>query len=77
MQVINWIKRKLGVPFFMEVNILMCWSLWKERNNWIFDNIDPSVDNCRRKFRAELAMPMHRAKQKHKSRLQEWIDQIV
>lgn len=30
------LKRQLKVPFFMEITILMSWSIWKTRNAWIF-----------------------------------------
>jgi hypothetical protein len=31
------IKDKLAVPFFMEIIILMTWSLWRTRNDWFFN----------------------------------------
>jgi hypothetical protein len=29
------LRRKLSVPFAMEIIITMCWSIWLERNAWI------------------------------------------
>jgi hypothetical protein len=40
----RYIKRKLGVSFSMEIIVLMSWSIWTERNKWIFNNEDPSVE---------------------------------
>jgi hypothetical protein len=40
-QIFDLIRRKLGVPFFMDIIILMFWSIWTVRNNWVFDGQDP------------------------------------
>ncbi|KAL6596864.1 hypothetical protein ACP70R_046998 [Stipagrostis hirtigluma subsp. patula] len=48
-------KEQLGVPFFMEVIIIMAWSIWTVRNNWLFNNVDPSVERCRDIFQKEFA----------------------
>ncbi|TVU02683.1 hypothetical protein EJB05_51805, partial [Eragrostis curvula] len=40
------IKRQLNVPFFMEVIILMSWSIWMR----------PNSANCKEKFKHEFAM---------------------
>jgi hypothetical protein len=41
---IRRIKRSLGVPFAMEIIIIMCWSIWNVRNGCLFKNEDPTVD---------------------------------
>jgi hypothetical protein len=43
-------RRHLGVPFFMEIIIAMTWNIRKTRNDWIFNDIDPSVHRCRENF---------------------------
>jgi hypothetical protein len=40
------LKHQLNVPFYMEIIILMTWSIWKSRNEWLFTNKDPSVHHC-------------------------------
>ncbi|TVT96950.1 hypothetical protein EJB05_57834, partial [Eragrostis curvula] len=52
--IIKWLKRKLVVPFYMDIIIMMSWSIWVSRNEWIFRNIDPTVQNCRRNFFKEM-----------------------
>jgi hypothetical protein len=49
-QILYRIRRRLQVPFFMEVIILMSWCIWTTRNEWIFRNIDPTVESCGAKF---------------------------
>lgn len=44
--IIEQIKRKLGVPFYMEIIILMSWRIWTTRNNWLF-KLDPSITICK------------------------------
>lgn len=56
------IKERLEVPFFMDIIILMAWSIWLTRNDRIFSNIDPSVDNCKRKFKKEFHSAAARSK---------------
>jgi hypothetical protein len=38
-----YMKHHIDKPFTMEVIIIMSWSVWKERNGWLFNNEDPSV----------------------------------
>jgi hypothetical protein len=45
------IKRALGVPFAMEIIIVMYWCIWKERNRWSFNNEDPSLEHCKLNFK--------------------------
>jgi hypothetical protein len=54
LQIFKKIKERLEVPFFMDIIILMAWSIWLTGNDWILSNIDPSVDNCKRKFKKEF-----------------------
>lgn len=64
LQIIKVIKRKLKVPFFMEIIICMAWSIWMQRNDWLFKGEDPTVDKCKEHFLQEFAMVIHRAKAK-------------
>ncbi|KAF8738636.1 hypothetical protein HU200_013947 [Digitaria exilis] len=73
LQVVKHLKRRLNIPFFMDIVILRFWSIWTTRNEWIFNQIDPTIDNCIRKFFRELKMVIHRAKAKHVQPLREWI----
>ena len=46
MQIFRSFKRQLAISFYMEVIILIAWSIWTVRNNWIFNDIDPTVLAC-------------------------------
>ena len=67
-------RRQLNVTFFMEIIILGCWGIWMTHNDFIFRQIDPSVQNCRAHFKKELALAVHRAKNSIVDILKEWID---
>jgi hypothetical protein len=56
------IKRSLGVPFAMDIIILMTWCIWKEQNGWLFTSEDPSVDRCLMLFKRDFALVIHREK---------------
>ena len=71
--VVQRIRRQLRVPFYMEIIILMIWSIWTVRNNWIFNNQDPSLQACRAKFIYEFTMVIHRAKSNLKNEMSSWI----
>jgi hypothetical protein len=45
------IKRSLDVPFSMEIIMLMTWCIWRERNAWLFSNLDPSAEHCKAVFK--------------------------
>ncbi|RCV19912.1 hypothetical protein SETIT_4G014400v2 [Setaria italica] len=60
--IINQIKNKLGVPFYMEIVILMAWSIWTTRNSWMFNSVDPSPLICKEKFSSEFSYLLLRAR---------------
>jgi hypothetical protein len=71
------IKRSFNKPFAMEVIILMCWSIWTERNGWLFQNEDPSIQGCMSVLKRELALAIHRAKKSWAPDLQSWLSNLV
>jgi hypothetical protein len=40
----------------LDITILMAWSIWKCRNGWIFYNIPPTVEGCRKFLGDELRL---------------------
>jgi hypothetical protein len=57
----------------MEIIILMAWSIWNTRNDWIFSELDPSVQRCRDKFVREFSLLLLRAKPASIPALQSWL----
>jgi hypothetical protein len=70
------IKRSLGLPFAMDIIMIMCWSIWKEMNSWFFSNIAPCVANCKTTFNREFAWVVHRTKKGYKSDLEVWLNSV-
>nr|TKW22183.1 hypothetical protein SEVIR_4G212700v2 [Setaria viridis] len=62
--IFNQIRRHLNTTFFMEVLVLMSWSIWTTRNDWTFNDVDPTVEGTRPKFLSELSLVASRAKQR-------------
>lgn len=60
-------------PFFMEIIILMVWSIWLTRNDWTFNNLDPSMNSYRRKFKDEYVLLL-RAKPTLLPAMSDWIE---
>ena len=67
-------KQQLGVHFYMEIIILMSWSIWVSRNDHIFQGIQPSIPNCRAIFKKEFSLVIHRAKKKYFPLIEEWLE---
>jgi hypothetical protein len=61
---IQSIKVHIRQPFFMEIIILICWSIWTTRNDFIFEGLTPSLYRTRRKLKDELHLLIHKAKRK-------------
>jgi hypothetical protein len=66
----------IGLTFAMEIIIVMRWSIWSERNSWIFNNLDHSVNNCKNTFKRELLLVILRANQKHVDAMRAWLDAV-
>jgi hypothetical protein len=67
------IKRSLKLSFAMKIIILMSWSVWMERNAWIFRNEAPSVQRGMLTFKSEFSLVIHKAKKKLAPRMREWL----
>lgn len=66
-------KDQLRVPFFMEIIVLMAWTIWRSRNDLIFRQINPTLQVARQNFRAELQLLLLRAKQSYFPSIEQWI----
>jgi len=71
------LKLLLRVPFFMDIIIIMSWCIWMQRNDYIFRNIQPSQDQCRRHFDKEFALVILRAKSSIKQHMSSWLEPFV
>jgi hypothetical protein len=66
-------RDQLQVPFFMEIIILMCWSIWKARNDLIFRQMNPSFLLTKQNFLDDLQLLLLRAKRIYSPGLNQWI----
>jgi hypothetical protein len=66
-------KRKLKVPFSMELIILATWGIWIVRNNKIFSNVTPSFNTWKAVYYHELRMVSYRMKMKYDGPFKEWL----
>jgi hypothetical protein len=69
----RYLKRRLRVPFAMEIIILISWSIWTERKKWIFNNEDPSIQQCMNTFKKEFTLLRHRVKEDQVPTMQSWL----
>ena len=69
-------NQQLNMPFFMEIIIIMCWSIWKARNDLIFQGIQPSVLTSK-SFKSEFSLFTMRAKRNYFPLIDTWIENLV
>ena len=67
------IRRRLGVSFALEIIVLMAWSIWTTRNDWIFNNVHPTIQGCKRKFCKEFNLLLHRVKHPKIDEMKVWL----
>ena len=75
-QCLKEFRRQLHVPFFMEIIILMSWTIWQARNGLIFNNKPPSIQEAKRAFRSECALLLHRARSYFPT-IELWLNNLV
>lgn len=56
------LNAQLHVPFFMDIVVLLSWSIWMARNDLIFRNVPPSLQNVKNTFQKEFTLVILRAK---------------
>jgi hypothetical protein len=58
----------------MEIIMLVTWAIWITHNDFIFKAAPPSVYRCRKKFKDELALLVHKAKRKLYHGIVSWME---
>ena len=76
LNIFNQIKEKLQVPFFMEIIIIMSWSIWLSRNDLIFRGTNASLASCLTTFVELVSLNLLRAKDSLASVLSLWLEQF-
>jgi hypothetical protein len=61
---------------FIEVLMLVCWSIWNHRNRAIFDNKPININECLRFFKEDFILVRHRAKPSLKEGMSSWLDTL-
>ena len=69
-------KRRYRKPMFMEIFMVVAWSIWKERNDLVFNAVSPSIETWRHRFVTDFSLLVHRTKTDLHSRIFNLIDLI-
>jgi len=70
-------RNQLGVPFFMEIIILMAWSIWKSRNDQIFRQLQPSFHGAKQFFKEEFQLLLLRIWKDYLHLAEQWIANLA
>lgn len=69
-------KQEFMQPFFMEIFLIGCWTIWNERNNLIFNNRVPSVSTWKASFKAEVRNHFFRINQRLHQSITHWLQAL-
>lgn len=72
-QILQSLKDQLHEAFFMEIITLMCWTIWKARNDLIFRQVNLSLNLSKKFFRDEFSLLLLMAKRRYFPRIEQWI----
>jgi hypothetical protein len=75
--VVSAARRNFNKPFFMEVLIVACWHIWKQRNGRIFQHERPTFARWRAGFLHDISLLQYRIKSKHRDSLLNWISNLL
>jgi hypothetical protein len=70
-------RAQFHCPFALEILITMCWSMWSVRNDFIFRDIQPSLQRCKAIFKREFAQVILRAKVAYEPHISRWLEGYV
>jgi hypothetical protein len=70
------LKIQLHSQFFMVAVILMCWTIWKARNELIFNNNQIGIQECRILFFKEVGLVSLRVKANLAAQFDQWIQNL-
>jgi hypothetical protein len=69
-----YMKHHINQPFAMQIIMIMSWCIWKERNVWLFNNDEPSVQHCKSSFISEFAMVIRIAYHQKANLMSQWLE---
>jgi hypothetical protein len=70
------LTRQLRHSCALEIIMLSVWSIWKCRNDWIFENEVPTVDKFRRSLAQELRFLQFRVKEELAVNIVQWMQLV-
>jgi hypothetical protein len=70
-------RAQLNVPFFMEVIIIMSWSIWTIRNYAIFKDVEEGSQRCLDIFNKTFGLLLWCAKKKYFPQIESWLEHLV
>lgn len=77
LQIFESFRMQLNVSFFMEVIIIMCWSIWTIRNDVIFRGMPACVQRYLDIFRRTFGFLLWRAKKKYFPAIELWLELLL
>lgn len=70
-------NKRFSGPCFVEIVILACWNIWRQRNNKIFKGMGPTFKAWKAGFVQDVSLLKHRIKSSKVAVLSNWIDNLL
>ena len=74
-QMLKQQNRHVQSAFFMEI-MVAAWCLWKERNDYVFNNKVPSVQAWKRRFASEVKLHLCRIREDLHVQIMNWLNSL-
>jgi len=71
-QLLHSFREQLAVPFFMEIIILLSWTIWKLRNDFIYRGVNPTIQATNLNFKEEWRLLLLKAKKSYSPFIDQW-----
>jgi hypothetical protein len=76
-QILASLRAQLNVAFFMDIVILIFWSIWTARNGFIFEGRQPDLHSVSEKYKSEFALVILGSKLTNVAPMKLWTDSIL
>jgi hypothetical protein len=77
LEALEEMKKRIILPFAMEIIMLSAWGIWIIRNNKVFKEQNADFASWKAILYQELRLLVHRMKKKHLSLFKDWIQTLT
>jgi len=69
-------KQNFAGPYFIDLFMIAAWTIWKERNDYIFNNKVPSLAGWKIRFKNEVNLHLYRLPFAKRLLIMDWLEHL-